>query len=180
MARTFLIALGSLAFGAGLAASVWWVSRAATPTGHRPPPVPFTAAADEPPDDRETTDYEPADPTIRPSVEVDLVGQEDRWLVRRAGSPGTAGTVSVVHVPAESNVRLRLTSRDFVYMLTLPRINVSQIAVPGREFTLDFRSRAPGVFFLPGEHVCGPPIPTLTVAVHVEPKRGEPPQGSSR
>jgi heme/copper-type cytochrome/quinol oxidase subunit 2 len=115
-------------------------------------------------------------------VEVELVGYEDRWQVGYRGPGGATvrpdlrevgrgpGGTTVVRLPADTDVRLNLTSRDFVYLLNLPRINKSQVAVPGREFRLEFRSRAPGVFVLAGGHLCGPAKPALDLTVYVDPK----------
>lgn len=111
-------------------------------------------------------------------VEVALTGDDNRWLVGYRGAVAgtselTADGTTAVRLPAGSHVRLTLTSRDYVYLLALPKINRSQVAVPGREFRLEFRTTEPGTFVLRGSHVCGPPSRALDVTVRVEPKQPE-------
>jgi heme/copper-type cytochrome/quinol oxidase subunit 2 len=115
-------------------------------------------------------------------VELKLTACKDRWSVRYIDPVGQevqrlAFDVTskpednaTVHLPANSVVRLNLRSCDFVYMLSLPQIHKSQIAVPDRNFRIDIRTLSPGMFFLPGGHVCGPPKPLLTLAVRVDPR----------
>ncbi len=130
----------------------------------------------------ETATYDEVETMNSPfeGVEVELTGMQDRWQVRywdRASRqflvPEAANQfddTTVVHLPANTVVRMSLKSLDFVYMLSLPRIHKSQIACPGRDFHVDFRLLSPGIFYLPGNHVCGPPKPLLTVTVQVDPK----------
>ncbi len=136
------------------------------------------------PQDDETTTYEEVLTTtsLGERVELELRACQDRWRVRYIDPAGHEvqclaldGTSkpeddATVHLPANSIVRLNLRSCDFVYMLSLPRIHRSQIAVPDRNFRIDIRTLSPGMFFLPGGHVCGPPKPLLTLAVQVDPR----------
>ncbi len=112
----------------------------------------------------------------KPDVQAELTGWNDHWLInyfdesasgegvasRRVPSP-TEG----LNLPVNSNVRLTLTSRDFVYMLSLPQISKTQIAVPGQSFALEFRTLTTGSFLLRGDHLCGPPRPTLSITANV-------------
>lgn len=126
--------------------------------------------------EREAT-YEAVEHAEEPfdGVEVELTGNGNRWHVGYRGKgavvPDLApdGTTAV-RLPADSRVRFTLTSRDYVYLLALPKIDISQIAVPGRQFRLEFRTQEPGTFVLRGNHVCGPPSRALDVTVRVEPK----------
>jgi hypothetical protein len=180
MLRPLLIAACSFVAGVVLVAGGRaWLSGAVPPAGSAVI-EPRRAAADEPADLRETTDYAPATNSEGPVWDVELVGHRDRGLVRDPGPNRPGEAESVLRIPERTRIRLRLTSRDYVYLLSLPRLRTSQVAVPGREFDLDFCSRAPGVFFIPGDHVCGPPTPTLTVVVHVEAKPDDPPRGCDR
>jgi heme/copper-type cytochrome/quinol oxidase subunit 2 len=116
--------------------------------------------------------------TASDGVRVELIGEGNRWRVAyrdaigvRVKMPPPAGaTTPTLRVPAGATVHLGLTSRDFVYVLQLPRLGRSQVAVPGREFAAAFRTQSPGTFVLPGGHLCGPPAASLDLTVRVEPR----------
>jgi heme/copper-type cytochrome/quinol oxidase subunit 2 len=139
---------------------------APTPAPPRPgdgPPAVYTALPAE-----EGTPYR--------GTELELTGWHNRWQVRYGGPGGQfdraaeerAGAAPVLRLPADTNVRLWLRSRDYVYLLSLPRLRQTQIAVPGQRFKVDFRVGAPGTFVLPGDHLCGPPQPALNLTAVVE------------
>lgn len=177
MRHAILIAFVSFLTGASLVALATYLAcdgRVDTRSITTPPASEESVPA---PDRNETTTYRDVTPTSSATerVEVELTGYQDRWRIRYRGPAGRfdrsadAGD-AVLRLPADSAVRLTLKSRDYVYMLSLPHINKSQVAVPDLEFRLEFRTRSPGVFFLRGDHACGPTRPQLTVAVRVEPR----------
>jgi heme/copper-type cytochrome/quinol oxidase subunit 2 len=179
MKHAILTASISFVLGAGLVTLAMVLGKGA-PTKNRAvtsSPTPADSGP-RPRDRKETTTYRAITPTVSPAarVEVELIGYRDRWQVRyrdRAADGEPDG--AVVEVPAETDVRLTLKSRDYVYMLSMPHINESQVAVPGLEFHLGFRTLSPGVFFLHGDHLCGPTDPRLTVTVRVGPHGGDGP-----
>lgn len=169
-----LIFVVSFAAGAGLV-------RLAIPveSGGRAEPAPEQTSGEAEGFEREAN-YEAVEASDLPfdGADIELTGDGNRWHVGYRGPSGKVrpttdlapdGTTAV-RLPANSRVRLTLTSRDYVYMLALPKIDQSQVAVPGREFRLEFRTQAPGAFALRGSHVCGPPSRALDVTVRVEPK----------
>jgi heme/copper-type cytochrome/quinol oxidase subunit 2 len=182
MKCAILLAVGSFVAGAGLVtvALALRPNREPNSAGLPPPRSPERVSDPVAPGVQEDTTYAdlpPGSPFNR--VTVELTGHQDRWHVNYRGPGGTVwpapdevgpGGTTRLRLPADSDVRLVLTSRDLVYMLSLPRISKSQVAVPSREFPLEFRSQAPGVFALIGSHVCGPLKPTLHLTVFVEPK----------
>lgn len=52
-------------------------------------------------------------------------------------------------------MRLNLKSADYVYVMTLPELNVKQICVPGLNYSLSFRTPAAGKFEMPVGNLCG-------------------------
>ena len=60
-----------------------------------------------------------------------------------------------VHLPENTKVRLRLTSDDYLYTLSLPDWNLKEIAVPDLVFQLEFQTDRFGRFDLRGDQMCG-------------------------
>ena len=107
--------------------------------------------------------------------EIEIVGSEDRWLVRYPGQAEpveTAGEELLglqLHVPAERAVRLALRSTDYIYTLELPAHQLKEIAVPRLVFYLDFQSGPPGRTPLVGDHLCRGVVEELQGNLVVEP-----------
>ena len=107
--------------------------------------------------------------------EIEIVGSEDRWLVRYPGQAEpveTAGEELLglqLHVPAERAVRLALRSTDYIYTLELPAHQLKEIAVPRLVFYLDFQSGPPGRTPLVGDHLCRGVVEELQGNLIVEP-----------
>ena len=118
------------------------------------------------------------------AVELQLTGTNYQWEVRYLGLAGpvlsfgkqqdvAAEAAREIHLPADADVRLRLKSRDFVYLLMIPNLDggasqKSQIAVPNHLFTLDFNTGPQGTLVLSGDHLCGLPRPSLDLTVVVQ------------
>ncbi|MFM8285529.1 MAG: hypothetical protein ACKOGA_02235 [Planctomycetaceae bacterium] len=107
--------------------------------------------------------------------EIEIVGSEDRWLVRYPGQAEpveTAGEELLglqLHVPAERAVRLALRSTDYIYTLELPAYQMKEIAVPKLVFYLDFPSGPPARTPLVGDHLCRGVVEELQGTLIVEP-----------
>ncbi len=108
------------------------------------------------------------------NVEIELIGSNERWFVQypdgSSANPKSSRALSDAEelvLPVNSNVRLTLKSRDFVYMLSLPQLNKTQVAVPERSFLIEFRTLSSGTFLLRGSHFCGPPRPMLSIKARV-------------
>ena len=92
---------------------------------------------------------------------IDVTGDQYNWIVRYPGGDGQHETdddrytLRHVHVPADTDVTLRLFSRDYVYTLSLPHLKLREIAVPDLVFKLAFRTGQPGTFALRGDQMCG-------------------------
>jgi heme/copper-type cytochrome/quinol oxidase subunit 2 len=115
------------------------------------------------------------------SFELLLTGVNYHWEVRYPELAGTAVPSSQqgsagsrkIHLPANTHVRIRLQSRDYVYLLKVPDAgdgagNKSQIAVPNLPFHLDFRTGPRGTILLTGDHLCGWPRPSLDLTAVVQ------------
>jgi heme/copper-type cytochrome/quinol oxidase subunit 2 len=117
------------------------------------------------------------------AVELQLTGQDFQWEVRyvhptrtvlpRGNPPSAAPSSREIRLPAETDVRLRLKSRDYVYLVTVPDVSggsipKSQIALPNHLFTLDFNTGPQGSLVLSGDHLCGLPRPSLDLTAVVQ------------
>ncbi|MEZ6008953.1 MAG: hypothetical protein R3F05_14480 [Planctomycetota bacterium] len=94
-------------------------------------------------------------------------GADFHWEVRYPGPDGEVGTADDrvgsrdVHVPAGTDVRVHLRSRDYVYTFAIPELALKEIAVPDMEFALHFRAPGPGQTLLLGDQMCGYDHPEL-------------------
>lgn len=179
LAATLLLAFFA---GAGSVAIFNWIAgdRVSSNTALKTPDPLRSLAMAEPLQQQEQNDTatigESSFPGSKADVEAELIGSNDRWLVHyfdgaesgeKVKSDRASSQTEGMNLPVNSNVRLTLKSRDFIYMLALPQINKTQVAVPGHSFALEFRTLSPGSFFLRGKHLCGPPRPTLTITANV-------------
>jgi len=186
------LATAGLSFvaGAGVVAFMMLLGRAPTgkvvPGGVPSPPSPGdTALGLEPggtaPVTSEDVLTSPPSPATG-ALDIELTGVNDHWHIRYLGWAGrlnflrriesTCGENSsgTVYLPAASDVRIHLRSRDFIYLLSLPQLNKKQIAVPGRVFLLAFRTGARGTLVFRCDHLCGRSRPALTLAAVIQPE----------
>ena len=96
--------------------------------------------------------------------QIEITGSDKRWLVRYPDASGnlqTAGGRSLrlrrIHVPLNTKVVFVLKSTDYVYTFAIPEHRLKEIAVPGLEFRMEFRTDKAGKFDLVGEPLCGDP-----------------------
>ncbi|HLJ11014.1 MAG TPA: hypothetical protein VKU82_07490 [Planctomycetaceae bacterium] len=108
--------------------------------------------------------------------QIEITGMNERWQVRYAGADGrspAAGkprTIKNVHVPLGAKVIFVLKSADYVYALALPQFGLKEIAVPNREFRIEFCPESAGQFALLGDQLCGAPHPEMQGQLVVEPR----------
>jgi len=97
---------------------------------------------------------------------AEATGRDYRWGFRYAGGDGALGTPDDVfgagdlHVPAHARVLLQLESEDYLYLFRVADLDLSQIASPELDFSLEFESGRPGSYEMVGDEVmCGRPHP---------------------
>jgi len=101
-------------------------------------------------------------PDIRvDAVSLRLVAQDTSWhasylLPARRGS-AEVPTGREVHVPIGSDVRLVLTSRDYISDFKVPALGLRDFAAPDLPSELRFRADRPGRYDLRGDELCGLP-----------------------
>lgn len=94
---------------------------------------------------------------------VNADGGEFRWRFRFAGRDGELGTDDDIvaddelHLPAEAMVHLTVTSRDNVYVFSVPSLQLRRVAVPELIYRVDFRSGTPQSHDAVMDAMCGAP-----------------------
>lgn len=92
---------------------------------------------------------------------VEVVGRDFVWSFRSPGEDGRLHTPDDVlterqlSVPANADVELWLTSRDFIYTFQVPELALSQIAVPEMTHRLAFRTDVVGTYQIQADPMCG-------------------------
>lgn len=92
---------------------------------------------------------------------VRLTGEKMEWHVRHAGSDECLDTADDIlsehdlHLPADRQVKVLLTSRDLLYTIAIPRHQIHEIAVPEVEFALNLPVDVPGEYRFRGDQMCG-------------------------
>jgi heme/copper-type cytochrome/quinol oxidase subunit 2 len=92
---------------------------------------------------------------------IRLTGEKMAWHVRYAGSDECLDTADDIlsehdlHLPAERQVKVLLTSRDLLYTIAIQRHQIHEIAVPEVEFALNLPVDAPGEYRFRGDQMCG-------------------------
>jgi cytochrome c oxidase subunit 2 len=95
------------------------------------------------------------------AVHLRLVAQDSSWhasylLPARHGSTEVP-TGREVHVPVGSDVRLVLTSRDYISDFKVPALGLRDFAAPDLPSEFRFRADRPGRYDLRGDELCGLP-----------------------
>ncbi len=109
--------------------------------------------------------------------DIQIEGSDFQWHIRYPGPDGQLGTADDVialrhpHLPANTAVRLNLTSADYVYLFAIPQFRLKEIAVPDRTYTLLVDPLAAGAYEFRGEQLCGFSHPNLSGSLFVESPR---------
>ena len=95
-------------------------------------------------------------------VEVRLVAQETSWKASYLRVPTPRGRTDVptgreVHVPLGADVRLALTSRDYISDFRLPGFGLRDFAAPNLPTEFRFRASRAGRYDVRGDEMCGRP-----------------------
>ncbi len=92
---------------------------------------------------------------------VNVTGQQWWWEYDYPVQEGCGGisapivTSGQLVIPADTNVLLRITSRDVIHSYWIPSLNGKKDAVPGRVHTLRMQANEPGIFAGQCTEFCG-------------------------
>jgi len=75
--------------------------------------------------------------------------------------------VQDLFLPDNAEVQLKLNSNDYLYSFALPELGMTEIAVPGLNFELQFNTQEEQVWQLLGDQFCGFSHETLIGKVYV-------------
>lgn len=107
------------------------------------------------------------------SIVIEVTGDEFNWYFRYPGPDGVLGTsddrhsVQDLYLPDNSRVDLKLSSKDYLYSFALPDLGMTEIAVPGLDFDLQFSTQDEQTMQLLGDQFCGFSHETLIGKVYV-------------
>ena len=91
---------------------------------------------------------------------VEVTGSRFEWSFRYPGGDGRFGTdddlvsTRALHPPRGRTVDLKLTSTDYIYTLTLPELELEEIAVPELVHTLRIDADRVGSYRLLSDPMC--------------------------
>ena len=94
-------------------------------------------------------------------LDAQVVGSDYRFGFRYPGEDLVLGTkddrfgTRDFCVPAGAEIRLALTSRDYIYLVEIPKVNVYEVAAPDLDFQVTFSAPASGKYPLLGSQMCG-------------------------
>lgn len=92
---------------------------------------------------------------------VRVIGRDFQWHFIYPGADGEFDTHDDVDsandlmVPKGYRVRLDVTSEDYLYAFRAPDFDLREVAVPGMNFSIDFRPDRSGRFELEVDPMCG-------------------------
>lgn len=104
---------------------------------------------------------------------IEVTGDDFNWYFRYPGPDGVLGTtddrhsIQDLYLPDNSKVDLKLKSNDYVYSFALPELGMTEIAVPGLDFELQFATQDEQTMQLLGDQLCGFEHETLIGKVYV-------------
>jgi cytochrome c oxidase subunit II len=86
------------------------------------------------------------------ALEIHVVAKQWMWRIQH---PSGAREINELHVPANTNVRLAMTSQDVIHDLYLPALRLKQDILPDRYTYLWFNANKTGIFHLTCAEFCG-------------------------
>jgi cytochrome c oxidase subunit 2 len=86
------------------------------------------------------------------ALEIHFVAKQWMWRIQH---PSGAREIDELHVPADTNVRLAMTSEDVIHDLYLPALRLKKDILPDRYTYLWFNANKTGVFHLTCAEFCG-------------------------
>lgn len=86
------------------------------------------------------------------ALEIHVVAKQWMWRIQH---PSGAREINELHVPADTNVRLAMTSEDVIHDLYLPALRLKQDILPDRYTYLWFNANKTGIFHLTCAEFCG-------------------------
>jgi len=92
---------------------------------------------------------------------IEVTGEAYNWHFRYPGLDGVLGTTDDKHsiqnlyLPIDTNVQLKLKSKDYIYSFALPELGQKEIAVPDLDFQLQFRTGKQKTLEILGDQFCG-------------------------
>jgi cytochrome c oxidase subunit II len=86
------------------------------------------------------------------ALEIHVVAKQWMWRIQH---PSGAREIDELHVPADTNVRLAMTSEDVIHDLYLPALRLKQDILPDRYTYLWFNANKTGIFHLTCAEFCG-------------------------
>jgi cytochrome c oxidase subunit 2 len=92
---------------------------------------------------------------------INVTGQQWWWEYDYPAQDGCGGiaepivTSGQIVIPTDTNVLLRLTSRDVIHSFWIPRLNGKRDTVPGRVHTLRLQADQPGIYAGQCTEFCG-------------------------
>lgn len=112
----------------------------------------------------------------QPPLTVRITANGFRWNILYPGPDGLLDTPDDIaaqrhlHLPARRTIAIDLRSDDYVYSLHLPELEVTELAVPGKPYLLQFDTENPGHYRLMGSQLCGYTHPELLgdLVVHTQ------------
>lgn len=86
------------------------------------------------------------------SLEIHVVAKQWMWRIQH---PSGAREINELHVPANTNVQLVMTSQDVIHDLYLPALRLKQDVLPDRYTSVWFNATKTGTFHLTCAEFCG-------------------------
>lgn len=111
------------------------------------------------------------------AITVDVTGDDFNWHFRYPGTDGVLGTdddkhsVQNLYLPENTQVKLKLHSKDYLYSFALPDFDVKEIAVPDMDFELNFHTGSEASLPLLGDQFCGFSHKSLMGEVRIQNQR---------
>ncbi len=100
------------------------------------------------------------EPSLPSPLVIDVVGRDFLWEFTYPGVDeilGTEDDLTVekdLHLPLGHEVRLRLTSEDYIYIFRASDLGLKEVAVPELRFDLAFRTENVGKYELEVDPLC--------------------------
>lgn len=92
---------------------------------------------------------------------IEVTGEQYHWQIRYPGKDGELHTedditdAGNIYAPCDKKIHIHLKSKDFLYFVNIPELNINGMAVPGLSHVIKMDEMSNSILQFRGHQMCG-------------------------